>query len=347
MLAFTKKAVKNPIFWLRFSAYAIPFAFLLYVLYWNFLPFGYNKTFTINVGSPSDTSGEFRLEPSKYLSERKTAPDGTTYRELNGDATAIFEPKAVLKNATITVSVEGDGVSILPPHIDFDPSTVKWDYSWDFTKKETASQFKGDAFWFDSATYFDGKSRLELPDTADKFESGPFTVYAEWLPKDDKGNGQQIVGHFNWELWQNNDSVFFQVGRMNDKDGPMYSIKYPITPDFFNQKHTALAIYNPSENGYIELYVDGDFAGRTYFNTDMIWDGYNGKENLSFGWTPHNNKRNSYFSGSICSVAFVSKNIFPSQIKSIIKASTVDKNITISLISAKLSQFKQISISVK
>src|SRR3989338_2800467 len=72
--------VREPKFWLTFAAYAIPLAVLLYVLYINFLPFGYNKTFVINVGAQDDTSGEFRLDPSRYLSDRKTANDGTIYR---------------------------------------------------------------------------------------------------------------------------------------------------------------------------------------------------------------------------------------------------------------------------
>jgi len=101
------------------------------VLYINFLPFGYNKTFTINVGSPSDTKvSEFYLEPSPDLSDRKTNTDGSTYRGLNGMATAVFKPNVVLKNAKITVEVEGDGVSLIPPYIDFDPNSVQWDKSW-------------------------------------------------------------------------------------------------------------------------------------------------------------------------------------------------------------------------
>jgi len=98
----SKQLLKDPIFWARFLGYAIPLAFLLYVLYINYLPFGYHKTFTINVGSNNDTKvSEFYLEPSPDLSERKTAADGTPYRELNGMATAVFKPNVVLKNNKI------------------------------------------------------------------------------------------------------------------------------------------------------------------------------------------------------------------------------------------------------
>jgi hypothetical protein len=319
---------------LRFLAYAIPLGFLLYVLYWNFLPFGYNKTFTIDVGSPGDTSGEFYLEPSRDLSERKTAPDGSTYRELNGIAYAVFKPKAVLKNATITVSVEGlprqseatAGVSIIPPVIDFNPDSVEWDYAWDFTKAtsdnglitfdgnaSSSPALTGNAFPFDGCMYFDGKSRLEMASSSDMFESGPFTVYVEWKPENSTDNFQEIVGHYNWELLQNKDSVQFQIGRMNDAQGHFYSVSYPITPDFFNQKHSALAIYTPgatsTDNGYIDLFVDGNNARRTSIGTSTIFADYNGDRNLTFG-----NKfyQNNFFKGCLFRVSFNYKAILSS-----------------------------------
>lgn len=326
------KWLKSPIFWARFFAYAIPLTFLLYVLYQNFLPLGYDRSFTVNVGSPTDTDvGEFYLQPSKDLGEKKVAPDGTTYRELNGSARAIFRPKAVLKDAKVTVSVIGDGVSLIPPVLDFDPSSITdWDYSWDFTK-EIPRGLVGTAFMFDGSTYFDGKSRLELPNTANKFENKGFSIYVEWEPADSNSNGQQIIGHFNWELWQNKDSVYFQVGRMNDAKGPTYSIKYPIaTPtDFFNKKHTALAVYNPSESGYIEFYVDNLFAGRTYFANEKIFTKY-GDQNLSLGKSNHGNA--NYFTGSIYKLNTVSRNVLSPQSEIYLTATNNDQ-IYISIIS--------------
>ena len=334
-------AVKSPVFWVRFTAYAIPLAFLLYVLYWNFLPFGYNETFTINVGSSNDTSGEFYLEPSKNLSERKTAPDGTTYRELNGMATAVFKPKAVLKNAKITVEVMGSGVSLIPPVIDFDPNSIKWDYSWDFTKS-IPKDLIGDAFVFDGATYFDGKSKLELPNSANMFENGPFSVYVEWTPKDSEHDLQEIAGHFNWELLQNKNSVIFQVGRMNADKGLFYSLSYPINKEFFNAKHSALAIYNSSENGYIDLFVDGNFAGRKYFGIDKIWKDYGGSQaNLSFGqWS----KDTSFFKGDLYKANIIGKNILinKSKINFITKGNS---ELNISIVSNTISTLNQLKLN--
>jgi hypothetical protein len=308
-----KATVKNPIFWARFLGYAIPLSFLLYVLYINFLPFGYHKTFTITVGGPDDTKvSEFYLEPATTLSERKTSADGTPYRELNGIATAVFKPKAVLNGAEINVSVEGEGVSIIPPTIDFKPEEVTWDYSWDFTK-QIPKDLKGNAFVFDGATYFDGNARLEMPSSSDKFEDGPFTVYAEWLPIDETGDAQQIIGHYNWELWQNKDTVSFQIGRMNDVEGIIYRIQLPITKDFYNTKHSAIAIYNPGENGYAELWIDNQFVNRVNFGTNKIWKDYNGNKNLTLGWTPHNYEKSPYFKGGLYHTGIIFKNLLPTE----------------------------------
>lgn len=285
-----RKSYKKPEFWLTFAAYAIPLAFLLYVLYINYLPFGFSATYTIAVGAPGDTdaSKPFYLEPSQSLSGRMTDASSTPYRTLNGLAYAVFNPGVVLKNATITASVTGGpGISIIPPTINFDPSSVKWDYSWDFASA-TPSDLTGNAFHFDDCEYFDGKSQLQLPDSSDKFESGPFTVYAEWTPQDSTDDFQEIVGHYNWELLQNHDSVSFQIGRMNNATGPFYSVDYPVTSSFFKQEHTAVAIYSPSlENGYIDLYVDEHWAGRSYFGNSNIWPEYNENKPLTFGKAAH------------------------------------------------------------
>ena len=338
-----KRTTKDTIFWVRLSAYAIPLAFLLYVLYINFLPFGFKETFVIKVGSPGDTFGQFYLEPTPNLSSPKTTTDGNTYRELNGFAFAVFKPNAILKNADISVSVEGEGASLIPRIINIDPSTIKWDNSWDFTTS-IPHDLKGNAFIFDGETTFNGRNtQLELPDSANMFENGPFTLYTEWDPKDSQDDNQQIVGHYNWELWQNKNSILFQVGRMNDVNGPFYSVNYPIGVDFFNVKHTALAIYNPGVNGYIDLYVDNNLAGRTYFNSDIIWRDYNGKINLSFGKAEHGIA--NYFNGTLNKVCLVSKNIIASQTNINFKY-TNNGPLNIVVLSNATSSIKQLKLNV-
>lgn len=340
-----KRLFKDPIFWARFLGYAIPACFLLYILYINFLPFGYHKAFTINVGSANDTTvSEFYLEPSQDLSDRKTASDGTTYRELTGMAKAIFKPNAILKNAEITVETTDPGISLIPPYLDFDPNSVQWDKSWDFTKG-VPIDLKNDnnkAFYFDNSTYFDGTARLELPNSSDMFENNPFTIYTEWMPTDDSNDGQQIIGHYNWELWQNKDSISFQIGRVNNKDGQFYNIKFPIEKDFFNKKHTAITVYSPSDpNGYIELFVDGKFGGRSYLGPDKIWNDY-GNKNILLGKSEHGVAK--YFKGSLYEVKLITKNILISQSK-IYFTDDTNQKINILLISDTTSLLKKLNLN--
>lgn len=296
---------------LQILAYAIPLGFLAYVLYINYLPFGYDKTFTIDVGSQGDTdsSQEFYLEPSQDLSERKTAPDGTTYRELNGMTNVVFKPNVVLKDAKITVSVEGEGVEIIPPVIDFNPNSVNWDYDWDFTRGKTPEELglKGNAYPFDGSMYFDGSGRLELASSSDLFEDEAFSIFVDFKPINYKGDNQQIIGHFNWEVWQNTDSIEFRVGRMNDSKGEVYIVKHNVEKDFFNNEHTLIVIYDPSEQENIRLYVDNKLAGSTNISGNRIYKDYNGVQNLSMGWTPHNYSLSPHFEGKINRISILNK----------------------------------------
>lgn len=300
------------IFGIRIIILIISFIYLIYIFYINFLPFGYNKEFIINVGSKDDTTvSEFYLLPNNDLSDSKIDINNQSYRKLNGSVLARIRPKVNLKLANVKVIVDGKNVGIIPPTINFEPNMItEWDYVWDFSKK-IPEGFVGDAFLFEGGTHF-SNSRLEFKDTTNDFENQAFSVYIKWKPTNNQNNNQQIIGHFNWELWQNKESVTFRVGKMNNSQGSVFLINYPITEDFFNKKHTALAIYNPEENGYIELYVDNTFVDRKYFGTDKIWTEY-GNQNLSLGWTPHFYGKSQYYAGTIFQVNIISKNILQFQ----------------------------------
>lgn len=146
---------------------------------------------------------------------------------------------------------------------------------------------------------FDGNTRLVLPNSSNDFENGPFSVYVEWTPTL-ANNSQELIGHYNWEIWQNEKTVHFMIGRTYNQ-GPMYSIHYLVNPNFFNRPHSLLAVYNPSsqksEAGYIELYVDGNFAGRKEFGDETIWIDY-GNRDLSLGKSMHGIAID--YMGSIC-----------------------------------------------
>ncbi len=281
--------LKSPVFWVRFAAYVIPLAFFLYVLYQNFLPFGYDKTYTITVGGEHDMTGAFYLEPTDSLSDAKIDAHGVPYRELHGVAYAVLDTSTILKDAHISLDITGDNVSSVPLEINSDYSKIKWDYNWDMTK-EIPKDLVGNAQFSteNNCVYFNGTStKLSLPDSKDLFESGPFSVHVEWMPEYTGSSTAEIMGHYNWELFQNKDSVVFQVGRMNDVNGAFYSIRYPIKQDFFGVRHSALAIYSPSdENGYIDFFIDEVYAGRTYFNDEILWKNYS-DQNLTFGKSNH------------------------------------------------------------
>jgi hypothetical protein len=169
------------------------------------------------------------------------------------------------------------------------------------------------AFPFDGGTYFDGGGRAELASSSDMFEDGPFTVYVDWMPIDNTKDSQEIVGHYNWELVQNKDSITFQVGRMSNQDGPFYSVEYKINePElFFKIKHSLLANYTPDPNkskGFIELYIDNKYAGRTELGQSIIWTEY-GNKNISVGRSGHGNAQN--FKGYIYKIDLSRLSIAP------------------------------------
>lgn len=307
----TPDAPKWLVLTLQILAYAIPLGFLAYVLYINYLPFGYNKTFTIDVGAEGDTdsSQQFYLEPSPDLSEPKTAPDGTTYRELKGNTSIVFNPKVALDGAQITMNVNGDGIEVIPPVIKFNPSTVQWNYEWNFAEGKTPGtlNFAQITNVPTSTLIFNGSNNFEVSSTSNKFEDGAFTIFIEWRPTKDDSDFQQIVGHYNWELLQNKDNISFQVGRTDSMTGEFFSVAYPISKDFFNQTHSAIAVYEPDKfGGYIELYVDGKFAERTSLSGSKIFKDY-GNKNLSFGKSYHGGS--NFFSGLIYQFSFKEENI--------------------------------------
>lgn len=337
---------------LKFLAWLIPLMLLAYVVYYNTVPFGYSETFTIDVGTKGDTdsSNVFYLEESPDLGPR-TCVEGKCFRELNGMATVVFDPLENLKGATINISVEGEDVYLIPPKIDFYPLNYDWDFKVDFEKgipldwerHTTRENFSIEDFkenyktnnpnatqrqimdaldtelgFYDkrcadgSGIYFDGTTRLTVPDTEDKYEEGPMMIYVEYVPEKAEDN-QQILGHFNWEIWQNEKNIEFRIGRMNNENGTTHRIttnqEYLI-----DNKNSLLAIYNPSKDseseGYLELFSNNNFVGRKYFINETIWKEYNGNMNLGFGWSPHNFNSNPYFKGFICDAGITKNEVY-------------------------------------
>ncbi len=311
---YLRKIIKKEITYVDKIGYAvsilIPLIILGYVVYMNWLPFGFEKTYVLDVGSKGDTlvTKQIYLEKSDALGEA-IQEENRTYRTLEGSTNIVFKPKAVLKDAIVDIEIIGDDVYIVPP-IEFDYSKYDWNLSIDFSKG-IPDFLEGNAEFDEErkCVYFDGQSSLSYPGTHDQFEEGPFAVYVEWTPENDKGNFQQIIGHYNWELFQRPSYVMFRVGRMSDITGPAYSTIYPITSNFFNKKHSALSVYNPSQKGYMQLFVDNNFVGIENIKNETIWRDYNEFKPLSFGKSSHGSA--THFIGCINKAMFRYGNPIP------------------------------------
>jgi len=287
---------------IKFLAFAVPLIILLFVLYINFLPFGYSKDYTISI----DENGNIHSSSSRFYLEDMKGNKITNLTDVYdyGSINAVIKPSVVLRNANIEASITGDDVYFAST--DFNPDKYDWDYFWDFTKG-IPSPLKGTAK-YDSekeCVYFNAsnKETLYYPNSKDMFESGPFIVYAEWMPENKETNNtfQQIIGHYNWEVLQEKEGIRFLTGRMINSTGPQFSIKKKGSSSI-ETKQSALAIYNPSEKGYVEFWVNNEFIGRIVIKDNTLWNGYNGERNLTFGKSGHGTA--NYYQGCIINAGF-------------------------------------------
>ncbi len=293
-------------------AYLIPILILLSILYVNFLPLGYSDSRTIDIGSSDDTSGIFSLEGSDFLGGREERDNDSTFRTLDGLVYATYTPKVILRDSMVDISLLGEDVYMnQQPKIDFE-----WDFEWtgeEFFKNFDIYNINEDKEIektnrkpriYNNCVNLDGRTRLELPRTVNRFQEGPFAIYVEWIPKDDADH-QQIIGHFNWEIYQNKRDVNFSI--VGTTDGNRYSVSYDIDNNFFNQKNSLLALYNPAnsknEVGFIELFVNGFSTGKEYIYDSEIDKNY-GNQNLTLGWTVHSGGERPGFVGEVCNARF-------------------------------------------
>lgn len=299
---------------LIFLAFAIPIAILLYALYINYLPFGWEKSYTLSIdqdGVISPVSNEIYLinvQGRKLLS---------LLNGVEGQINLVIEPNVVLKDATVNVEIQGEDVYLGTP-LNLNLSDFQWDYEWGFVS-QVPSGLVGNAEYSsdEGCVYFNAVNEqiFSLPNSSDMFELTPMSIYVKWRPSETSqilGNYQQLVGHYNWKIYQGEKSVRFQVGRMNDSNGPFYSVSHPITPDFFNKEHELLAVYSPDQTnskGYIELWIDGNFAQRVLISNDTIYEDYNRDKNLNLGRSTHNYNKYPYFDGCIYNVKITNEAI--------------------------------------
>jgi hypothetical protein len=297
---------KHKVWFIKFLAWVLPIIFILIVLYLNFLPFGFHQEYTMSINDDGSINSS---SPAFYLQDMK-GKKITNFTDVYNYSvvTAVLKPKIVLRGAQVNASIVGDNAYFAKTN--FSVENNSWNYFWNFSKG-VSSDLKGTAKYNaeKGCVYFNGSNNetLYYPNSSDMFENDSFIVYVKWKPEDPKGQAQQIIGHYNWELWQNNDSVKFMIGRLDNKNGSMPSISFPVNESFFNVTHEVLAIYrtdNKTGFGYIELFVDNISAGRKVITNSTIWGDYNGEKNLSSGWSSHNYGKNSYFTGCVYSAGF-------------------------------------------
>jgi hypothetical protein len=54
----------------------------------------------------------------------------------------------------------------------------------------------------------------------------------------------------------------------------------------------------------MELWMDNQFVGRKTITNQTIYQDYNGDLDLTLGWSPHNYRNNSYYTGCIYQTGF-------------------------------------------
>lgn len=89
-------------------AYIIPLVILLYVLYMNFLPFGFSKTFVLDVGK--EDSDDIYLIDNQFLGPPEMY-DGKYFRRINGTVEVVLDTHLTKKNnkkIIINVELESD-----------------------------------------------------------------------------------------------------------------------------------------------------------------------------------------------------------------------------------------------
>ena len=289
---------------LIFLAFAIPASILFYGLYINFLPFGWEQSYELNI----DENGVISpLSKEIYLTNALGRKLYSLPQGIDGQVNVIIKPKVVIDNATVTIDLQGDEIYLGTP-MNIDLNKIAGDYTWNF-ESSIPEGLVGTAEYNqeEKCAYFDAakEQTLSLPNSSDMFESEPMSIYVKWKPSRNSeflGGNQEIIGHYNWEIYQRENNIRFQVGRMNDAEGTFYSVDFPINESFFENKHELLAIYSPDKengNGYIELWVDGKLGKRASIGNNTIYEDYNLDKSLSSGWTSHNFETNPYFDGCI------------------------------------------------
>lgn len=232
-------------------------------------------------------------KPTFYVDFRSSIPKGIVNKGL---------PATVINQAFMHYTSQGSNFS---EFTDDGTHPLSLDFS-----KDTPDFFNTKPLLREGGAYFNGQFRLYYPNTEASFETDPMAVYIEYKPLDKVNRYQQIIGHFNWEIWQYPDRVQLRVGRMDNEFGPVHVLDISHDESFFDEKHQLLFIYAPGDDGFIELMIDNTSVKKG-IGSQRLYRDY-GDFPLSIGLSKHGST--NYFKGFIYKLKIVKNPIIHSEV---------------------------------
>lgn len=143
---------------------------------------------------------------------------------------------------------------------------------------------------------FDGEDDfVVVENTADNFTNQSFIVQVEYKNTDANRSNQEIIGHYDWELYSDEGDLFLRMGRMNTKQGDFLELRTEHTNNTWEK---AAFYYTPQDS--LKLFKEGVLKGVYFIGNDTIYDQYNKNRSLTMGKAYHGSAM--YYEGEIRSV---------------------------------------------
>ncbi|MCM1987224.1 LamG domain-containing protein [Methanococcoides seepicolus] len=257
---------------------------------------------------------DFKIDSDKYLVF--LVNDVFVNEEYSEVRISHLMAGRIVAEAPTIQPIEEDGLILYLP-LDENEGSEIYDYS---GRSYYGSTYGAD--WTEgmdnSCLEFDGLTDyVKIPDTSSTFEEGDHT-FTLWVKSTGvRDSKKYILCHYNWRLgWRSDSTLRFTVGRMNDKDGPSYSIDAEV-PELKNDWIHLAGVYKPSENK-IMFYVNGEYAGEKDIGEDRIWADY-GNRDLLVGTSKHGAA--TFFEGQVDEVRIYDRALSQQEIGEIMSRS--------------------------
>jgi hypothetical protein len=158
---------------------------------------------------------------------------------------------------------------------------------------------------------------IEVPDTKGKFKECDHT-FSLWIKSTGvRDSTKYILCHYNWRIaWESDTKISFSTGRMNNKDGPTYTVTADVA-EIKDEWIHVVGVYKPSENKIL-LYINGELAGTENIGEDRIWKDY-GNHNLLIGTSKHGSA--TFFEGIVDEVRIYDRALTQQEIRGMMSKS--------------------------